>query len=46
MEIITGIERRRRWRLEEKLRIMAKTEEPGASVVAVVRRHEVSQGLL
>ena len=46
MEIITGVERRRRWRLEEKLRIVAETEEPGASFVAVARRHEVSRGLL
>jgi len=46
MEIITGIERRRRWRLEEKLRIVAETEEPGASFLAVARRHEVSRGLL
>ena len=46
MEIFTGIERRRRWRLEEKLRIVAEVEEPGASFVAVARRHEVSRGLL
>ena len=46
MEIITGVERRRRWRLEEKLRIVAETEEPGASFVAVARRHEVNRGLL
>jgi transposase len=46
MEIITGVERRRRWRLEEKLRIVAETEELGASFVAVARRHEVSRGLL
>ena len=29
MEIITGVERRRRWRLEEKLRIVAELEQPG-----------------
>ncbi len=46
MEIITGVERRRRWRLEEKLRIVAEAEEPGASFVTVARRHEVSRGLL
>ncbi len=46
MEIITGVERRRRWRLEEKLRIIAEVEEPGASFAAVARRHEVSRGLL
>ncbi|MGI4802988.1 MAG: IS66-like element accessory protein TnpA [Janthinobacterium lividum] len=46
MEIITGVERRRRWRLEEKLRIVAEAERPGASFVDVARRHEVSRGLL
>src|SRR5579875_924556 len=46
MEIITGIERRRRWRLEEKLRIVAEVEQAGASFAEVARRHEVSRGLL
>ncbi len=46
MEIITGVERRRRWRLEEKLRIVAEVEQPDASFAAVARRHEVSRGLL
>ena len=46
MEIITGAERRRRWRLEEKLRIVAEAERPGASFNDVARRHEVSRGLL
>jgi transposase len=46
MEIITGVERRRRWRLEDKLRIVAEVEVPGASFAAVARRHEVSRGLL
>ena len=46
MEIITGAERRRRWRLEEKLRIVAEVEQPGASFADVARRHDVSRGLL
>ena len=46
MEIITGAERRRRWRLDEKLRIVAEVERPGASFAGVARRHEVSRGLL
>ena len=46
MEIITGVERRRRWRLEEKLRIVAEVEQPGASFADVARLHEVSRGLL
>ena len=46
MEIITGVERRRHWRPEEKLRIVAETERPGVSFVSVARRHQVSRGLL
>jgi transposase len=46
MEIITGVERRRRWRVEEKLRIVAEAERPGALFNEVARRHEVSRGLL
>jgi len=46
MEIITGVERGRRWRLEEKLRIVAEVAQPGASLADVARRHEVSRGLL
>jgi len=46
MEIITGVERRRRWRCEEKLRIVAEVERPGVSFNDVARRHEVSRGLL
>ncbi len=46
MEIITGVERRRRWRCEEKLRIVAEVERPGVSFNEVARRHEVSRGLL
>lgn len=42
MEIITGVERRRRWQLEEKLRIVVEVEQPGASFADVARRHEVS----
>ena len=46
MEIITGVERRRRWRLVEKLRIVAEVEQLGASFADVARRHEISRGLL
>jgi transposase len=46
MEIITGVERRRRWREEDKLRIVAEAERPGARFIEVARRHEVSRGLL
>ncbi|MBR0654600.1 transposase [Plastoroseomonas arctica] len=46
MEIITGVGRRRRWRPEQKLRILAELDEPGASVAEVARRHEISCGLV
>ena len=46
MEIISGVERRRRWRVEEKLRIVAEADEPGACFVEVARRHDLSRGLL
>src|SRR5215469_10153135 len=46
MEIITEIERRRRWRLEEKLRIVAETEQPGSGIAEIARRYEISRGLL
>ena len=46
MEIITGIERRRRWSVEEKLRVVAETEEPGSGIAEIARRYEISRGLL
>jgi transposase len=46
IEIIGARERRRRWSLEEKLRIVAETHEPGASVRAVAARHDVYPNLL
>ena len=45
MEIITGVERRRRWRLDEKLRSVAEVDD-GGWLAEVTRRHEVSRGLL
>lgn len=46
IEILTGRERRRRWSVEEKLRLVAETQEAGASVKAVAARHDVYPGLL
>jgi transposase len=46
MEIITGVERRRRWSAEEKLRIVAETEQPGSGIAEIARRYEISRGLL
>jgi transposase len=49
VQVITGIERRRHWRPEEKLRIVAELEQPHACFTCfaeVARRHDVSRGLL
>jgi transposase len=46
MEIITGVERRRRWSVEEKLRIVAETEQLGSGIAEIARRYEISRGLL
>ncbi len=46
MEIITGMECRRRWRLDEKLRFVAEAEAAGLGFVEIARRHDVSRGLL
>lgn len=43
MEIITGVERRRRWCDEDKLRILAEADGPGAVIADVARRHGVSR---
>jgi transposase len=45
-EIITGRERRRRWSLEDKLRLVAETYEPGTPTRAVAARYSVCESLL
>ena len=44
VEVITGVERRRRWSDEEKRAIVAESFAPGAVVAAVARRIDVSPG--
>jgi len=46
VEILSGKERRRRWGLEEKLRIVTESNEPGATVRAVAARHDIYPSLL
>ena len=41
MEIITGVERRRRWTAQAKAEIVAETFAPGATVAEVARRHDL-----
>jgi transposase len=44
--VLTGPERRRRWRRDDKMRILAEAFSPGACVTEVARRHDVSTGLI
>jgi transposase len=46
LELVSGVERRRRWRVDEKLRIVAEADAPGAVFAQVARRHDISRGLL
>ena len=46
VEIITGRERRRRWSVADKLRIVAECDEPGVQVSAVAARHGVYRSLV
>jgi transposase len=46
VEVISGVERRRRWSGEEKARITAESFVAGAHVSDVARRHAMSLGLL
>jgi transposase len=42
IEVITSVQRRRRWSAEEKVAIVQETYGPGASVSMVARRHGVA----
>ena len=42
VEIITSVQRRRRWTASEKVRIVEETFEPGMTVSLVARRHGVA----
>ena len=46
LEIITGRERRRRWSIAEKLRIVEESTERGAVIRAVAARNGVCESLL
>jgi transposase len=43
VEVLNGSERRRRWSLDEKMRIVAEAAAPGSSVSEVARRHDISR---
>ena len=46
VEVITSVERRRRWSREEKLRIVAETARPEATVSQVARAHGMAPSQL
>jgi transposase len=46
IEVLTGVERRRRWRDEDKARLVAESLAPGVTVSEVSRRHGVAQSVL
>jgi transposase len=46
VEIITGRERRRHWSVEQKLKVVGETHEPGARVRDVAARHGVCESLV
>src|SRR5579864_1421013 len=46
VEVLDGVERRRRWSREDKARIVEDTLAPGAKVSEVARRHGISPSLV
>ena len=46
VEVLSGVERRRQWSDDEKVRIIEETLVPGARVAEVARRHGVSASLV
>ena len=46
IEVITSVERRRRWSAAEKARLVAAMDEPGAVVTEIARKAEVNASLL
>ncbi|MDZ5645636.1 IS66-like element accessory protein TnpA [Nitrospirillum sp. BR 11828] len=45
-EVLSGPERRRRWSIEEKLRVLAQSVAPGSSPSLTCRMHGISTGQL
>jgi transposase len=46
VEVVTSVQRRRRWTPEQKLEIVKQTNEPGSSVSLVARQHGVTAAQL
>lgn len=46
VQILSGVQRRRRFSLDEKKKIVAESLAPGASASAIARRHDIAPSLL
>ena len=46
IEVITSVQRRRRWSVAEKIEIVEETDQPGMSVSYVARKHGISPSQL
>ena len=46
LEMISGVERRCRWSVADKLRFVAEADEPNARVAEFAYRHEISRSIL
>ena len=46
VEVITSVQRRRRWSTAEKVRLVEEAMQPGSSVSFVARRYAISPSLL
>src|SRR3984893_17451530 len=46
VEVLGGVERRRRWSRDDKMRIIEETLAPGAAVTEIARRHGIATSLV
>lgn len=46
VEVVTSVQRRRRWTAAEKMQMVEESQEPGASVSLIARRHGVNPNQL
>lgn len=46
VEVLGGVERRRRWSRDDKMRMIEETLAPGAVVTEIARRHGIATSLL
>jgi transposase len=46
VEVITRVERRRRWSEAEKAAVLAETDAPGTNVAAVARKHGIARSVV